>query len=122
MGLYDLNCKWNKKIDFSDISRANVNSDIFQHLTTLYSIVPANFPKILELGVRSGESTIALLAAVNACSRHLYSIDIEDCSNLFNPEFNNWTFNLGVSREIKSPEGEYDIIFVDTDPREIVHF
>lgn len=52
-------------------------SDIQQHLPELYDTA-ARYPqaRVLELGVRWGTSTAALLAAVEAGGGHLWSVDI----------------------------------------------
>ena len=66
-------------------------------------------PAILEFGVRSGVSTFLFLDVCRRNSGKLYSVDINDFSNLSNDE--NWTF-------IKSRDDNFD--FVETKiPREI---
>jgi predicted O-methyltransferase YrrM len=55
-------------------------TDINQHLTTLYMLaVEFNAKNMLELGVRGGESTIALLQAAKEIGGSLTSIDIAPC-------------------------------------------
>jgi predicted O-methyltransferase YrrM len=45
---------------------------------------------ILEFGVRKGVSTKLFLEIVKLKNGRLYSVDIDDCSNLFNDK--NWKF------------------------------
>jgi len=55
-------------------------SDIYAHLPTLYkSTVDRGLRRILELGTRTGESTLALLAAAKEVGGHVTSVDLEDC-------------------------------------------
>lgn len=55
-------------------------SDINEHLPTLGMLtVEMDLRHILELGVRDGDSTIALLNAARAINGEVTSIDIEDC-------------------------------------------
>jgi predicted O-methyltransferase YrrM len=56
------------------------STDIHEHLPTLYSLVVESKAKaILELGVRTGESTVALLEAAQATNGHVTSLDIDPC-------------------------------------------
>lgn len=68
-------------------------SDIQHHLGLLFSLAHGN---VLELGTRSGVSTAALLAGVEKAGGHLWSIDLEDCSQVAagHPQ---WTFHQGDS-------------------------
>jgi hypothetical protein len=51
-------------------------SDIVDHLPRLYDEVTRyREPQIIELGVRSGNSTAAFLAAVEKVGGHLWSVD-----------------------------------------------
>jgi predicted O-methyltransferase YrrM len=55
-------------------------SDIFGHLPTLYLLTTMRACKnVLELGTRTGLSTVALLSAVKQTGGNLTSIDVEDC-------------------------------------------
>lgn len=52
-------------------------TDIHQHLLMLYGLVTSIKAKIvIELGVNTGESTVAILEAVAATGGKLYSVDI----------------------------------------------
>ena len=75
-----------------------------------------NNPIILELGVREGRSTKKFLDICKKNNGKLFSIDIDDCSNIINDK----TWNFYQTRDdnfeyIKSkiPE-KIDILFIDT--------
>lgn len=73
-------------------------------------------PKILEFGVQSGSSTKKFLEICQINNGKLYSVDIDNYSNLFKDD--NWTFiqdrddNFNAIKE-KIPK-EIDIIYLDT--------
>lgn len=55
-------------------------TDIHEHLQTLHMLtVELNLKNILELGTRTGESTIALLLAVREIGGKMTSVDIDPC-------------------------------------------
>jgi cephalosporin hydroxylase len=59
------------------LDRCATPSDIVEHLEYLYlTVVDSKAQVVVELGVRSGNSTAALLAAVERTGGHLYSVDI----------------------------------------------
>jgi len=61
-------------------SRMIVPTDIHEHLCTLYLLTKElNLKRILELGTRSGESTVAFLQAAKEIDGHVTSIDIDPC-------------------------------------------
>ena len=70
-------------------------------------------PIILELGVQRGNSTKKLLKLCESNNGHLYSLDVNDCSNIIDNK--KWTF-------IKSRDDDFDLlikipndlIFIDT--------
>lgn len=73
-------------------------------------------PIILELGVQRGNSTKKFLKLCQSNNGHLYSLDIDDCSNVTNNE--KWTFIQSrddnfefVNSKIPS---EINVIFIDT--------
>lgn len=73
------------------------------------------YGNILEIGVRDGASTSALLMGLDDKNEgSLTSLDIVDCSNLFSHP--RWTFNQMDSRNLK-PVGifRYDMILIDGD-------
>ena len=76
--------------------------------------IPVKEKVVVELGVRYGTSTVALLAAVNDSGGHLYSVDISDCSHVLREE-PNWTFILGDDMEVvKGWNMPIDHLFIDT--------
>lgn len=106
-------------------------SDMQAHLPTLFEHARGN---VLELGVRAGVSTSALLAGVEAHGGHVWSVDRDDCSPVFagHPQ---WTFiqadslDLGKIRAARlqgyenSAAVEYndtlwDLVFIDTEHTE----
>lgn len=55
-------------------------SDIYAHLPTLYrTTVERGLQDVLELGTRTGESTVVFLAATRETSGHVTSVDIAPC-------------------------------------------
>lgn len=98
-------------------------TDIHQHLVTLHDLVTKLGAKlVLELGVNTGESTIALLEAVHATNGILVSVDQQDLPQT-RPMLEKYgltgrwqfhrsddiTFGLAWPKEKKA-----DLIFVDT--------
>ena len=101
------------------VERATIWSDIKDHLLRLYDLT-VKLPSgkiIVELGVRWGNSTLALLAAVNDSGGHLYSVDVLPASGgasdyLAEP---NWTFILGDDLNVvKTWDKPIDHLFIDT--------
>lgn len=89
-------------------------SDVQTHLPTLFEAARGN---VLELGVRAGVSTAALLAGVEAHGGHVWSVDRDDCSPVFagHPQ---WTFVQADSLDDLDVPGELDLLFVDTEHTE----
>lgn len=91
-------------------------SDILGHLPRLYEMAKGN---VLELGVRDGNSTAALLAGVAERGGHLWSVDIADYSKAVKPH-PQWTFIRADSLDVGRITGagvpsELDLLFIDTD-------
>lgn len=93
------------------------DSDIFEHLPTLYTTVLETKAKnVIELGVRSGRSTAALLAGVDVTEGQVWSCDVHepsvDGSLAVHPR---WTVCIGNDLEVadKAPE-TCDVLFIDT--------
>lgn len=89
-------------------------SDIQDHLPRLYEAAKGN---CLEIGVRSGVSTSALLAGIEQHGGHLWSVDINDCPAFWGHP--NWTFRrMDTLSETSIAElltREYDVVFIDGD-------
>ncbi len=89
-------------------------SDIQHHLPLLYSLARGN---VVELGTRSGVSTAALLAGVEAHGGRVTSIDVVDCSKLFDVG-DRWEFIQSDSRNPELPErigAPIDLLLIDTE-------
>lgn len=92
-------------------------SDIQAHLGTLFDAARGN---VLELGVRAGISTTALLAGVEAHGGHVWSVDRDDCSPVWagHPQ---WTCIQADSLEaVKQLRGLGNLgcLFIDTEHTE----
>lgn len=97
-------------------------SDIYGHLPTLYRItVEAARKRVLELGTRDGDSTLALLLALREIGGRLTSVDIEPCpfatarveaAGLQGQ----WTF-LQTDDLALDWNGQIDHLFIDTSHR-----
>jgi hypothetical protein len=85
-------------------------SDIKDHLPRL---AWNSHGYVLEIGVRSGISTAALLTGIKVNGGHLWSIDIEPC-NVFSDD-PDWTFILADSMngEILELPRIFDVVFID---------
>lgn len=96
--------------------RCGESSDIADHLPMLYETV-CRFPgaTVVELGVRGGNSTAALLAGVDEVDGHLWSVDIAWPRT---PDWwagDRWTFvlNNDIDALPSMPLG-IDVLFIDT--------
>jgi len=73
-------------------------------------------PVILELGVQNGRSTKKFLEICKINSGKLYSVDIDDCSNVLNDE--NWNFFHTRDDDFKFIKSKMpsliDVLFIDT--------
>lgn len=111
-------------IGYKDVVElAKLCSDIQNQLIRLYDLtVKLTYEKVVvELGVRGGNSTTALLAAVNDSGGHLYSVDLlpsRDRATTYLDTEPNWTFILGDDMDIvKSWNKPIDHLFIDTTHR-----
>ncbi len=98
------------------------DDDIGEHLPLLSMLITEfELKEIVELGTRSGNSSLTLLAAAKACGGRVLSMDIQPCklaqSRVISAGLNNvWTFrhidDLSVpDAEIPDP---IDFLFIDT--------
>jgi hypothetical protein len=91
-------------------------SDIQRHLPRLRREARGT---VLELGVRGGSSTVALLAGLEERGGMLWSVDVEPASAAVFPDHAQWRFVLADSRDERSvidaglPD-ELDVVFIDT--------
>ena len=89
-------------------------SDIHDHLPLLHDEAKGN---VMEIGVRGGFSTSALLAGVEEHGGHVYSVDINPCRLFEHPQ---WTFVHADSiKEVDKVKAviptELSLLFVDGD-------
>ena len=91
----------------------NIN-DIAEHLEFLEKeCYKYPFCKVLELGVRTGNSTRALIKGVNAVNGSLKSVDIDNCRDACSDP--KWVFQQCDDIDLKlKPNEIYDIIFIDS--------
>ena len=89
-------------------------SDIYQHLPFFVTeVLRLEAKTVIELGTRSGVSTVAWLYALEQTGGHLWSVDIDPAPPL---DAEHWTFLRGndLSPDIVSQLPEADIVFIDT--------
>lgn len=96
--------------------RAQHGSDISDHLPRLYELACRPHVKVIELGVRRGDSTSAFLAAAQEYGGEVWSVDItppvvpSDWENL---PF--WYPIVGDDLEVAEQlPDQVDIVFIDT--------
>ena len=94
-------------------------TDIHEHLQTLHMLtIELNLKNILELGTRTGESTIAFLLAAKEIGGKITSVDIDSCDEAktkvkkLNLE-KYWNFIQKDDLELDWKE-EIDHLFIDT--------
>ncbi len=94
-------------------------SDIWEYLLFLYDTA-RSYPdvRVLELGTRTGNSTMAFLAAAEAAGGHVWSGDVTDVSrDLRLGGVSLWTFvhgdDMDPAVQARFP-GEVDVFFLDT--------
>jgi hypothetical protein len=89
-------------------------SDIQHHLGLLYSLARGN---VLELGTRSGVSTTALLAGVEAHGGRVVSVDIDPNSAKVAEGHPHWEFIQSDSRNPELPlrVGTVDTLLIDSE-------
>lgn len=95
---------------------ASTPSDIWLHLPRFVElVVRSKATKVLELGTRTGVSTIAWLHALEQTGGHLWSVDIDTQPAI--GQHPHWTFiqgddmNPAVQAQLPEP---FDIVFLDT--------
>jgi predicted O-methyltransferase YrrM len=97
--------------------RCEAWSDVVEHMTVFHdTVVDANARTVVELGVRSGNSTAAFLAALEQTDGQLWSVDIKlpkvpiefhDCGG--------WTFVLGDDLDVADQlPDDIDVLFIDS--------
>jgi predicted O-methyltransferase YrrM len=91
-------------------------SDIYEHLPRLYAeTCRYTAPQVVELGVRSGNSTCAFLAAVETVGGHVWSVDPDRAHvppHWFDSDL--WTFVQADDLKVVDEAPACDVLFVDT--------
>ena len=90
-------------------------SDIYLHLPRMVALVEAtNAQHVIELGTRTGVSTIAWLHALESTGGRLTSVDIDERPPI--GEWPHWTFIQGddCDPEVYAALEPADIVFIDT--------
>ncbi len=94
--------------------RCQLPSDIQQHLPRLYDEASHGYALVIELGVRSGNSTAAFLAAVTEHSGHVWSNDIHPPPVPWLGH-EQWTFIKGDDLLVADQmPNNVDVLFIDT--------
>jgi hypothetical protein len=88
--------------------RCATPSDINEHLPLLYRLA-GECSHVTEFGVRSGNSTVAFLAALEVKQGHLVSYDISPTGGTFA----GWEFRLADTSTLADIEPT-DLLFIDT--------
>lgn len=101
-------------------ARCHRGSDIVDHLPYLHARAAQDGLRAVELGVRSGESTAAFLAAVEAHDGYLWSVDVDRPDVPADFYGSRWTFiqgdDMGPGILEQLPE-QFDLLFIDTSHR-----
>ena len=104
-------------------TRSLSRTDINDHLETIFVEALSARPRlIVELGVRSGESTFVLERVAKLCQSRLISVDIDDCSDIHT--YRDATFVQSDDIEFAKTFGEWckasnidpeiDVLYIDT--------
>lgn len=108
----------------NDLFRGNSDTDISDHLNTIYAVAMAKKPKvILELGTRGGESTRVLSHVAEKFNCRGYSVDLSEAPDWLNKRsdwkhvvFDDTKFPQEISKNW--PDGStfagVDLLFLDT--------
>ena len=96
--------------------RAQSGSDISAHLPRLFDLASKQHVKVIELGVRSGDSTSAFLAAAELFAGEVWSVDISEPRV---PEawrdLPFWYLTVGDDLEVADQlPDDVDVLFIDT--------
>lgn len=110
--------QWRLALDAEYESRRDVWSDVQDHLPFLHDLACRPGARVLELGVRWGTTTAALLAGVEQGRGHLWSVDLEPPTVPSWWRFTGrWTLTIGDDLHpdvlAQQPTG-VDVLFLDT--------
>jgi predicted O-methyltransferase YrrM len=88
-------------------------SDIYMHLPRMVEIVESlNARHVIELGTRTGVSTLAWLHALRGTQGRLTSVDIDGRPPI--GEYDHWTFIQGDDLVVAADLEPADVVFIDT--------
>ncbi len=94
--------------------RCAEDSDISQHLPRLFAEASIDNVKVIELGVRTGNSTSAFLAAAEEYDGHVWSVDIEQPDVTWG-DHPQWTLFIGHDITIADQlPNDADVVFIDS--------
>jgi predicted O-methyltransferase YrrM len=96
--------------------RSQTGSDISAHLPRLFELASTPHVKVIELGVRRGDSTVAFLAAAEEQAGEVWSVDISEPRVPAEwRELPFWYVTVGDDLEVSDrlPD-QVDIVFIDT--------
>lgn len=95
-------------------ARAAQPSDIYAHLPRLHAEASRPEVQIIELGVRSGNSTAAFLLAADEQDGHVWSVDVNS-PNVPYWTCERWTLTIGDDLDLigELPDS-VDVVFIDT--------
>jgi cephalosporin hydroxylase len=98
------------------LQQCNTQSDIQHHLPLLFAKASGN---VVELGTRSGVSTMALLAGVERHGGHVWSVDIDPQSAQVAAGHPLWTFVQASSTDMQTVQKlkkalPCDLLLIDT--------
>lgn len=93
-----------------------VPSDINQHLQYMHDVcVEVDARQVVELGVRSGLSTVAFLSAMEVTGGEVWSCDIDrPAVAACVAGHERWTFVWADDLEVVDDAPECDVLFIDT--------
>ncbi len=90
-------------------------SDIYEHLPVFVRLcVELDAKQVIELGTRSGVSTVAWLYGLDMTAGHLWSVDLNEAPDLLAYE---WTFMQGNDLDpalVAALPSDADVVFIDT--------
>ena len=96
--------------------RSQSGSDIHAHLPRLFELASIPYVKVIELGVRRGDSTAAFLAAAEEQGGEVWSVDIADPrvpAEWHDLQF--WYLTVGDDLKVADQlPDNVDIVFIDT--------
>lgn len=97
---------------FNELAYGDKYIDTKEHLPYLRSVAKGN---VLEIGTDVGNSTTALLLGVKENGGHLTSVDIKDCSHLFDDP--QWHFYQLDSHKMARNQSfiTFDVVYIDGD-------